>query len=627
MKRAAVKSGMSRWRLLASLSVATLIASALVVLSPSAAFATGPTVTMTVNSIGRNFSTDGSFTYNVSGTVTGLGPTDVCGVSTGYTSSCYADLDELQAGSTDWTSLASASLDSGGSSYSFSFVSPVPESSLELVNRVASLRIVITAHNTYVPDVSTGWIPISDPYPSAATAAVKIKTFGRTPDGYLHYNIDSVGRAMRMRNTACGYYSSGTWCEAELYVKYADNTTQWFADYNGPAEADTNRHSFSDTWTYASTSKKIVAVRVVFYGGLGAEVDGPWQRVADKPLSETQGGQNASEKGCSCTNGDPVNTETGEFYDPVTDLGAPGVGPAVALSRTYSTTGAGTSGPFGYGWSTNFTSHLVVDTAGDSSDPLPRQLHIVQENGATVPFTEASDGTYPAAPWVLATLTHDAISGDWTLARDKSGHDVTVFDSSGNLISTSDLHGNQIDYGYSSGHVASITGSGGREIDLTWSSGRISAIADSSGRAVAYSYDSSGNLTTVDAADNGIWQYSYDSNHRILTETHPDGGVLTNTYNSYGQVATQTDPVGRVTGFSYSNDQTTTTLPDGSVSVSSYDQGQLASLTTAYGTAIAATTTYSYDDDGNRTSVTDPLGKVTSNSFDSAGNGSVCFLV
>ena len=111
-----------------------------------------------------------------------------------------------------------------------------------------------------------------------------------------------------------------------------------------------------------------------------------------------------------CSLADPVNTLTnGNFYLPVTDISVAGVGPEVAISRTSSSLASPTNGPFGYGWSTNFTTRLVLGTGS----PLPGSIDVVQDNGATTTFLLTA-GAYPSDPWVTAKLTRDSGSGQYT---------------------------------------------------------------------------------------------------------------------------------------------------------------------------------------------------------------------
>jgi YD repeat-containing protein len=334
---------------------------------------------------------------------------------------------------------------------------------------------------------------------------------------------------------------------------------------------------------------------------------------------ETVGGSNPSENAqCGCS-GDPVNTETGEYYESTTDLGLAGAGPGVSVGRTYSSADASVDGPFGYGWSASFGAELTPMVTGDSSDPLPRQVQITQENGATVQFGENPDQTYSPPSRVLATLTNDPVTGDWTFTRRAT--QVMVFNADGQLIDLEDAKGNTVAVGYTTdGRVDSLTGSGGRSIDLTWTDDHVSEAEDSAGRIVTYNYDTSGNLISVSAVDGSIWLYGYNSGHLMTTFDTPDGGETTNSYDSSHRVTSQIDPVGRVTTFSYSGSKTTATDPSGDETVDVYSDGLLQSRTTAAGTADAETTTYSYDSSDNVASVTDPLGKVTSYTYDSSGN-------
>jgi RHS repeat-associated protein len=334
--------------------------------------------------------------------------------------------------------------------------------------------------------------------------------------------------------------------------------------------------------------------------------------------SETIGGTNAAEKSCQCSHADPVNTATGEFYLPETDIGILGVGPALSVARTYSSKQAAVDGPFGYGWSANFSSRLGVVAPGTVADPQPRQVQIIQENGATVLFSEGPDQKYFAASRVMATLAFDSGTQRWTFTRNSD--DVTVFDAAGALIEVKDSHGNTITVAHDSANrVTSLTSSGGRSLTLSWSGSHVVQIADSAGRTASYGYDSSGNLTSATGADGAVTAYGYNASRYMTSITRPGGGVTTNTYAG-SSIVTQLDPLGRATTFVYSGSVTTMTAPGGSKTVETYSNGRLVSQTRAATTGQAATTTYVYDSASNLVAVTDPLGKTTSFTYDALGN-------
>jgi RHS repeat-associated protein len=337
------------------------------------------------------------------------------------------------------------------------------------------------------------------------------------------------------------------------------------------------------------------------------------------PASETVGGGNPSEKHSQCQCADPVNTATGEFSLPESDIGIEGVGPSLDVSRTYSSTLASSDGPFGYGWSADFAMKLDVLSAGDTTDPRPRQVQITQENGATVVFTEGPNHLYSADARVLATLTRDDSTGNFTFTR-RSGA-VMEFNSAGRLVELRDLRGNAVAVGYNdSNQVTSLSASGGRTLTLTWADGRVSQVADSAGRSVSYGYSNAGNLTSATGVDGAVTGYGYDSAHYMTTVSKPGGAVTTNVYDGSNRVTSQTDPTGRVTIMDYAATGTTITAPGGSETVDSYTNGRIVSQTVAATTDVAATTSYAYDAAGNVTSVTDPLGKVSTFTYDGDGN-------
>jgi RHS repeat-associated protein len=555
-------------------------------------------------SIGRDPAT-GNLTYNVAVSVHGALLADgSCGGSWYH---CTIKVQTIDAAGSIGN-LTTSDLQTGSPTQS-DFVRPITGASPR--TQIVAIRAITSGYYAPGPFYSD-WFQVTDPYPERSVAVTGASITRDPATGKLSYRVSALVRGASLLDGPCG----GTSYHCTLYVQAKTVAGGISTITTASLQA---LMSQSPPLTGLSTQDKIVAIRAYT---MGDNAPGPfysdWVPVHDRDMLETAGGGNSAEKGCTCSNADPVNTETGEFYETEADLGLPGIGPDVAVTRTYSSLAASNNSAFGYGWTSNFGSRLVIDVDGDSLEPLPLQVHIVQENGATVPFSRASDRSYPSAPWVLATLSHSDADNTWTFTRDN--RDTFVFDSDGSLISRSDLHGNTVTYGYTSGKVTSIAGSGGREISLTWTSGRVTSVADSASRSVTYTYDSPGNLKSVEAADGNVWQYTYDSSHRMLTQTSPGGGTTANVYNTVGQVLSQADPIGRVTTFAYSAFTTAVTHPDGSITTYVFDEGQPESVTAATGTTLAATVSYSYDSEGNLASTTDPLGHVTASTFDADGN-------
>lgn len=157
-------------------------------------------------------------------------------------------------------------------------------------------------------------------------------------------------------------------------------------------------------------------------------------------------------------------------------------------------------------------------------------------------------------------------------------------------------------------------------------------------------FDRHGNLTaTTDALGHTI-RHEYDSQNSRIKTTGPDGTVLeTLTYTPQGRIATRTDALGATTHYGYDKDGNRTSTTDalghitqdeynalglrikstdplGRVTTFDYDKGgRLIQQTVAHGTPIAATTLYTYDEQGRRLTSTDSAGHTTTQTYDKLG--------
>jgi RHS repeat-associated protein len=118
------------------------------------------------------------------------------------------------------------------------------------------------------------------------------------------------------------------------------------------------------------------------------------------------------------------------------------------------------------------------------------------------------------------------------------------------------------------------------------------------------------------------WEYTYDGNTRHLAAvTDPDGRVIvSNTYGAAGRLATQEDGLGKTTTFGYSGSTVTSTDPRAHATTSTYDaRKRVIEVEDTVG-ANTYTVSYTYDDCGNRESVTDRSGNRTDFAYDCFGN-------
>jgi RHS repeat-associated protein len=333
---------------------------------------------------------------------------------------------------------------------------------------------------------------------------------------------------------------------------------------------------------------------------------------------------NPSMNAVQCESGPyPINCASGDFWHTFNDLSVPGRGVPLDLTQTYNSALTATAETFGYGWSSSYgMSASVNGNAGD--------VTITQENGSTDVFTPNDSGGYTTLPSVFATLVQNA-DGSYTFTRRAT--EIFTFSPTGKLVSESDRNGYVTSLAYkASGQLQTVTDPEGRTIQFTYgTNGFISSATDSSGRTVTFSYDANGDLTDlVDAADRH-WQFTYNSSHQMLTMREPNefgniespAPVVTNTYDSDGRVISQSDPLGLVTAYDYTSipGSTMITDPNGNVTVETYVNGELASVTKGYGTPGAATWYYAYDPATlGVTWVADADGNVTTNTYDADGN-------
>jgi YD repeat-containing protein len=186
------------------------------------------------------------------------------------------------------------------------------------------------------------------------------------------------------------------------------------------------------------------------------------------------------------------------------------------------------------------------------------------------------------------------------LQMNAGGGTYYTYDNHGNKTSETDLLGNTTAYTYDSAD-------------------RITDITAPNGTITNYVYDTEGNQSSVTNAYNttlaSTTSYTYDAFGHQTSKTDADGHKILYEYDGDGNLIQETDGlVVDQNNYVISNSAETRTYY-------TYDgAGHQTSVTTAYGTTLAATNYYTYDAAGNQTSMTDPLGHATLYRYDSSGN-------
>jgi RHS repeat-associated protein len=163
--------------------------------------------------------------------------------------------------------------------------------------------------------------------------------------------------------------------------------------------------------------------------------------------------------------------------------------------------------------------------------------------------------------------------------------------------------------------------------------GNLVKATDPTGLAYRFEYNDRGQRTKVIRPDGQVQERAYDKYGRLAQKTDPLGRKQSSTYDDLGRVTSETGVDGRITQFDYtelpqgcgscslSHGAATIRHPDGRITKNLYDtEGRLLARTENVGTPAEATTVYTYDDDNNLLSVTDPLGRVTRHTYDDERN-------
>jgi RHS repeat-associated protein len=319
-----------------------------------------------------------------------------------------------------------------------------------------------------------------------------------------------------------------------------------------------------------------------------------------------------------CKSVDPVSCATGNYSETQTDFSVGGRGLGLNLTRTYnSQAGAeGAKGVFGFGWTSSFSDHLVVNKTS-------KVTTLNQANGSTVAFTEETGGAFKAPTWTQDTLNGTEGTG-YTLTL-ASQVKYKFAGASGRLESVTDRDGNATTFTYNeAGQLTTITDPTSRTIKLAYNGeGLVESAEDPMKHVVKYTYEG-GNLKSVtQPAEAGLrWQFKYDGSHQMTELLDGREGKTVNEYNASHQVTLQKDPAGRELGFEYEAFHTKiTNKTTGSVTDERFTSNdEPFAVTRGFGTTSATTQSFTYNAAGLPLTVTDGNEHTTKYGYNAAGD-------
>src|SRR6266540_284013 len=307
-----------------------------------------------------------------------------------------------------------------------------------------------------------------------------------------------------------------------------------------------------------------------------------------------------------------LNSATGNLIVQQQDEVLVGLGPDVALLRTYNSAG-----------------RTIRRVNEDGSESL-----YTYDVGLGVYFSPDGDGAHD-------TLKFNALANQWTWT-DGSLRNTETYNSARQLIASRDLDGNTTTYTYTGTLLTQIADASGQSTFLDYIGNNLSQIRTVSQGVtqtrVRYSYDTLNRLTRVSMdlspQDNSIVDgkvstttYTYDgTSKRVASITEGDGTAVSFTYVQVGtdfRVATITDALGQVTSFVYFTVSFSIRLTDplGSATLFAYDaMGRLTGITGPAVGGVSQVVSYAYDASSNVTSMTDARGNVITYQYDANGN-------
>lgn len=328
----------------------------------------------------------------------------------------------------------------------------------------------------------------------------------------------------------------------------------------------------------------------------------------------------------------------------------PDTSQAVQRSWTYDTDNnvLSATDPLGtQSWTYNSTNQPLTwtdklgHTAGYSYSSLGQLLTVVDRNGIT-----AVTNTY--GPTGRLASSADALGDTTQFQWDNRGRRTQVTDPAGNATSyTYDLldrvtavtfpDQTTVQNAYSCCRLTQVTDQLNNVTKFVHDDlGRLTQATDPTGAVTNMAYDAVGNRTSLTDPDSHTWQWQYDALNRRTTQLDPLHDQETWSYDAVGNITKRVDGNNAATSYTYDalNRPTQVAYPDGSTVTTTYDAvgnrltaanalGQWAWaynangwMTSAQSPMAPAATQYQYDNEGNRTQLTDPDGNAITTAYD-----------
>src|SRR6266581_3892147 len=256
--------------------------------------------------------------------------------------------------------------------------------------------------------------------------------------------------------------------------------------------------------------------------------------------------------------------------------------------------------------------------------PAFRLPTLITEPGRTTSFTYDDSGIHPSGNLLNKTITDTALSRSrsWTYTYNANGSVLTMDGPRTDVadITTYTYYANDDDFG-KRGNVATIANALGQTTQVTSynAHGQPLTIVDPNGLGTTLAYDARLRLTSRSVGGE-LTSYGYDGVGQLTLVTLPDGSFLSYSYDAAHRLTGMNDNLGNKIAYTLDamGNRTQEQVFDPANSLArtrSRVYSNLNRLAQEIG-AQSQTTQYGYDNQGNLTSITDPLNHATSNAYD-----------
>jgi RHS repeat-associated protein len=271
----------------------------------------------------------------------------------------------------------------------------------------------------------------------------------------------------------------------------------------------------------------------------------------------------------------------------------------------------------------NYVTNYVYDDAGRLTNITDALGNVTTYSydvlGRRTSVTDANNNT--------STYTYDELNRV-VIVTDALGNSVeTTYDALGQTLSQTDANGNTTSFNY----------------DLL---NRLISQTDAENNQTTFSYDALGNRTGVTDANGHVSTITYNDLYQAIAFTDANNNTTTNQYDAVGNLIAYTDALGNITSTTYNNLNQPTIVTDplgnetrrlynargelilltdaeGVVTKYEYDAlGRLTAVIENYQAGILADaqtnvrTEYTYDANGNRLTIKDGNGNITTFVYD-----------